>query len=354
MRELNPDYQQFIKVIRRERPDRPVLFEHGIEWPLMFEALGQDAIDNDNPPWGWLINTCQAFARLGYDVCPLPIHWFFNFHFVPPQKRHGESVSQNHDAFINSMQDIRDYKWPEPAACDFGVMDKVAAATPQGMKWILYAPSGIFESLVDLFGFENLCVFLYEEPELVKAAAQEVGERTLAYIERGIHHEAVCGFFISDDMGYKTSTMVSPQVLREFILPWHKVFVEVAHRAERFAILHACGCVNAIMEDIIEDCGFDAKHSFEDVILPPEEAYKKYGDRITILGGLDNDFLARRSPDAIRQRIRNLLETTTCRGYALGSGNSLTANMPRENLKILWESRNDDLPPLASSSNKLS
>ncbi len=145
MNKHNPDYRQFLKVIRRERPDRPVLFEHGIEWPLMFEALGADALDNDNPPWGWLINTCQAFARLGYDVCPLPIHWFFHFHFVPPQKQHGESVSQNHEALIKSLSEIRDYKWPEPSTCDFSVMDKVAAATPPRREWILYAPRGIFE-----------------------------------------------------------------------------------------------------------------------------------------------------------------------------------------------------------------
>lgn len=343
MNEHNPDYRQFLKMIRREQPDRPVLFEHGIEWPLMFEALGDDALDNDNPPWGWLINTGHAFARLGYDVCPLPIHWFFNFHFRPPEAAHGASISQNRAALVHSLADVRAYPWPEPAACDFSVLDKVAAATPPGMKWILYAPSGIFESLVDLFGFENLCLCLYEDPELVKAVAREVGERTIAYLERGIRHEAVCGFFISDDMGYKTATMVSPDVLREFVLPWHKTFVEIAHRAERFAILHACGCVNAIMDDIIDVCRFDAKHSFEDVILPVEEAYHRYGDRIAILGGLDNDFLARQSPEAIRRRVAELLASTGCRGYALGSGNSLTANMPRENLKVLWQTAGLDI-----------
>jgi uroporphyrinogen decarboxylase len=47
------------------------------------------------------------------------------------------------------------------------------------------------------------------------------------------------------------------------------------------------------MEDLIEDVGIDGKQSYEDAIIPVTEAYRQYADRISILGGIDVDFLCR-------------------------------------------------------------
>jgi hypothetical protein len=44
----------------------------------------------------------------------------------------------------------------------------------------------------------------------------------------------------------------------------------VAHEAGRPYILHSCGNLSAILEDLIEDVGTDGRHSFEDVIEPVE------------------------------------------------------------------------------------
>jgi uroporphyrinogen decarboxylase len=85
------------------------------------------------------------------------------------------------------------------------------------------------------------------------------------------------------------------------------------------------------MEAIIEDLKFDAKHSFEDVILPVEDAYRLLQGRIAVLGGLDVDFLVRSTPGEIEERSRCLLSLTKeTGGYALGSGNSIAHYIPEE------------------------
>lgn len=62
----------------------------------------------------------------------------------------------------------------------------------------------------------------------------------------------------------------------------------------------------------------DGCHSYEDNILPVEEAYARYHDRIAILGGIDIDFLCRREPEEVYQRAHAMLERTADRGgYAL-------------------------------------
>jgi uroporphyrinogen decarboxylase len=78
------------------------------------------------------------------------------------------------------------------------------------------------------------------------------------------------------------------------------------------------------MEDLIETVGIDARHSFQDNIEPVEEVYRKYGDRIAILGGMDVDLLARGTTDQVRARTREILEACAPGGgYCMGSGNSL-------------------------------
>lgn len=332
-----PDFGQFLKVLRRERPDRPVLYEHYIEWPILREALGDDFLPQDDPPWGWCWNTANGFARLGYDTAPLHLSLLQSFRFREPQEAHGRTISQNEGAPIGTLADAEGYAWPDPDAFEYErFLDGVAQGVPDGMRLILYAPRGIYESLVDLLGFERLSVLFFEETDLVRRVAEEVGQRTLRYLERAIAHPVVGAFLVCDDLGFKTSTFASPGTLREFVLPWHRRMVELAHRAGKPAILHSCGQVAGIMDDIIDDCGFDAKHSFEDVIEPVEQIHARYGHRIAILGGLDVDYLSRSTPEEIYRRARKLIETTECRGYALGSGNSLTDEMPRENLRALW------------------
>jgi uroporphyrinogen decarboxylase len=76
---------------------------------------------------------------------------------------------------------------------------------------------------------------------------------------------------------------------------------------------------------------YDAKHSYEDLIVPVEDAYERWGRRIAILGGIDVDFLCRSTPDAIRARSRAMLDRSAARGgYALGSGNSIPGYVPDE------------------------
>jgi uroporphyrinogen decarboxylase len=136
----------------------------------------------------------------------------------------------------------------------------------------------------------------------------------------------------SDDMGFKTGTLISPKDLREFVLPGHKLMAEMSHAAGRPYLLHACGNLTTIMPDLIEDVQIDARHSFEDTIETVVQAKERYGDRIALLGGIDVDFLCRADQTAIRRRVRETLDRCLPGGgYCLGSGNSVANYIPLDN-----------------------
>jgi uroporphyrinogen decarboxylase len=116
---------------------------------------------------------------------------------------------------------------------------------------------------------------------------------------------------------------------------------KLSHEAGRPYILHSCGNLSAIMDDLIQDVGIDGKHSFEDTIEDIRDVKAQYGDRIAVLGGIDVDFLCRADEQSIRARVRDTIEK--CQpggGFCLGTGNSVANYIPIDNyLAMLDEGR---------------
>ncbi len=80
------------------------------------------------------------------------------------------------------------------------------------------------------------------------------------------HHTVpvICRF--GDDLGFKTALLFSADDMREFVLAGHKMIAEMTHEAGRACILHSCGNLGEIIDDLADDVKFDGKHSFEDTI----------------------------------------------------------------------------------------
>jgi uroporphyrinogen decarboxylase len=135
--------------------------------------------------------------------------------------------------------------------------------------------------------------------------------------------------------------MFSPETLRQLVFPWHKKIVETIHRNSKYAILHSCGDISDVIDDIVFDMKYDAKHSFEDLIIPVEKAYELWHDKIAILGGIDMDFLVRSKPEEINLRAKKILEKTGSKSYALGSGNSIPTYVPFENYLAMIDAINE-------------
>jgi uroporphyrinogen decarboxylase len=132
--------------------------------------------------------------------------------------------------------------------------------------------------------------------------------------------------------------MISPENLRRYVFPWQKRCVEIAHKHGKPFILHSCGNLRKIMDDLIDYVGINAWHSFQDNIMPVTEAKEKYGDRVAILGGIDVDKLSRLLVNELKDYTREVLEKCMPGGgYALGSGNSITNYMKIENYKAMLD-----------------
>ncbi|MBM3500960.1 MAG: uroporphyrinogen-III decarboxylase-like protein, partial [Armatimonadetes bacterium] len=200
---------------------------------------------------------------------------------------------------------------------------------------------GVYEHISAIFSYEGLCVMLYDDPELVRAVTDRVGELQAEYYEWLLSLDRLIAVFPGDDMGFRTGTLIAPDQLREFTLPWHTRFARMAHDRGLPYFLHSCGNLDAIMGDLISEVGIDGKHSYEDAIKPAPEAQTAWGDRIAILGGVDVDVLGRQDPETVRGYVRRLIDTCGPRGrFAVGSGNSIPSYVPAQNYLTMVDEAN--------------
>jgi uroporphyrinogen decarboxylase len=340
--EPDPDWQRLAAVIRRERvTERPVYFElfSNIEPAVLGEPVGADGLEGPEACRKAMAHHVRHQYVMGYDYA----RWRTpTFAFQRAGRATGHTAEGDRDyvtgeaSLISSRAEFEAYDWPDMDHVEYESLDWMAAHLPAGMAVeVMY--SGVFENTSWITGFVPLCFMLLEDPELARDCFDAVGERLLAYFERACRHESVRFLCMGDDLGFKTQTMIRPEALRQFVFPWHRRIVEAAHANGVQTILHSCGNVAAVWEDIL-DCGWDAKHSFEDNVEPVWEARERVGDRIALLGGFDMNRLASTTPEEVRTHTRGLVaRMTDAPGWALGTGNSVADYVPLENYLAMMD-----------------
>lgn len=337
-RRKNADFGQFLKVLRRQgKPDYLPFYEHGYHPAFIARATGTPF---DKMPFGskeYWRTYVNFWLDIGYDCIPMEI---------PPQirlpeheQREGRGLESEQFACIFSMEDLEQFGWPEDESpVDFGHFETVASMLPDGIKIVGGVSGGPYEWSTYLLGVMGLFVGLAENPELVKGVYDRLARIYLSADRQLASMDAVGALRQGDDLGYKSSTFIKPDYLRELVFPIYKQMASLAHANGKPFILHSCGNLEAIYDDLIDECRIDAKHSFEDVILPVDQFKQRYGKRITPLGGLDVDTICRSDEQTLRKYARECIEKCFYDGYwALGSGNSLTDYMPVENYLIVIE-----------------
>ncbi len=357
-----PNFERLEKVLtREEKPDRIPFYEHGNE----IEEKVLDYLDVDLIPYeedmskkerarAELKNHVKHQKLLGYDYADIAaIGAYFpgsldqgkagvtlstGSQALTAQTQEGERVFQHSSKnIIGDREDFKEYPWPSVDDLDFSPYKWGEELLPEGMKGITVAPGGIFEHLMWLVGFKKMSYMIKDNADLIKDIVDKIGEILADYLEKAASFDIIGAVAMGDDLGFKSGTLISPESLREYIFPWHDEIVSRIHEHGKPAILHSCGNLRDVREDIIES-GWDAKHSYQDVIEPIWEAKKAYGEKVTVVGGFDMDKISRMNTDEVVKHTRKLIDKTAKDGfYALGTGNSVTDYVPVENYLAMIE-----------------
>ena len=277
-----------------------------------------------------------VYRFLGFDyvrAMPVGVDWRLprqtTQDFGALARPNGRGYLDEHRGPITSWADFEKFPWPDPAApAAYQELEWFEKNLPEDM--CLVSGSGHFAELLTwLMGYETLCYALYEQRDLVEALAERLIQFYRRQLESLLQFSRVKLVFASDDMGFKGGLLIAPGDMRRFALRGHRILAEMAHAAGRPYLLHSCGNLAAIINDLVDDVKIDAKHSFEDTIEDVRQVKQTYGRRIALLGGVDMDFLCRADEAAIRGRVRETLaRCLPGGGYCLGTGNTVANYIP--------------------------
>jgi uroporphyrinogen decarboxylase len=362
----HPDIDNFIRGIKGEiTPAKPLVCEYLVDDILMKQILTQnlgrewiEKSDKTEYMGGqmnfdktdisiinhWLDNQIAFWYHMGYDYVrvevslPLPAVSLVTQDTAEGNQDHVRAWQGLDEGPIKTWDDFESYPWPSVTEETFYIHKYICDHLPDGMGFISCHAGGVYEHVSRLMGYTAMCIALVDSPDLVKAIADKLGGIIKNYNDGLLQFNRLAAIFQGDDFGFNTQTLISPDDIRKYFLPWHKIFAKQAHDAGRLYFLHSCGKVDTIMEDLIEDVKIDGKHSFQDNVIPAGEFKKRWGDRIAILGGIDVHRLSTDSPDNLRMYVRKVIDDCANGGrFAVGAGNSVPSYVPIENYLTLMD-----------------
>lgn len=325
---------EFLKVLKRQgKPAYLPFYEHVANPVFMSNRMETDISKlSGKAYWRCYVD---FWLSLGFDCIPMEIP--LNVKRPPPRNAVQRTGTVSHGseagACVFSLEDLKKVEWPsEDEPIDFTPFEIVAEMLPPGVKIVGGVRGGPLEFATQaLLGLEGFAFALVDQPELIDAIVDRLNVLYTSANRRLAAMDAVGACRQGDDLGFKTSTFLSPATLRKYIFPIYRNMIDTAHANNKPFILHSSGNLKEIYEDIIQ-YGVDAKHSFEDTIMSVKDFKHQYGKRITPLGGLDVDFICRSGEKELREYTRCTIRECFYDGFwALGTGNSLTPYMPVEN-----------------------
>lgn len=299
----------------------------------------------------------NLYTKIGLDMAQVPLTGFVLFPTICYEKSFVDEYGRIFDltynpadnidviyyreGYFKSLEDFHNFPSLNPdnqrREKYFKIMKKVEAENNYQV-YVVPAIWGILESSWQSTGFVNFSKMLRRSNE-VKKLIDSRGQFALDLAKRFVEWGEDAMILLYDDLGFKSGLQFSPRFLRQFVFPWYKQICNYGHKAGIKVLLHSCGDVYEIFEDLV-DAGFDAIHPIEPTTANLEynifNLKEKYGDRITLMGNVSPQDLADKSPEYIESYAKKLIrEVGPGGGYIISSGHSINPAVKLENFLSL-------------------
>ncbi|MBI2437347.1 MAG: hypothetical protein HYV36_00830 [Lentisphaerae bacterium] len=234
---------------------------------------------------------------------------------------------------IANRADWRRYRPPDPSlpgrtaeiiAARDGANDQLA---------LLGGVQGPLTTAWLLMGYENICVALYEDPDLLTEIFRMSNEFFKEAARESVAAGCV-GMWVSEDLGDSHGGFFKPEHYREYLLPPFTELVDYIAGLGVPVLLHACGCIAAYLNDLAQT-RIAAVHPLQRTARMDLRAVKeKYGKRFCLIGNIDSSrTLPFGTPAEVADEVREAIDIAAPGGgYILASDHSLHDGIPIPNI----------------------
>jgi uroporphyrinogen decarboxylase len=195
------------------------------------------------------------------------------------------------------VPDLKRFNWASSWAA-------YQAARERG-KYVTFNAACGYDLLQSYVRSEHLLGFMVTEPDFVKEMVDVTSDLALASLQmmwkEGFRFD---GLWMYNDMGYRNTSLFSPAMYRQLILPADRKRNDWCHEHGLQTILHSCGCVKGLIPSLI-DAGFDCLQPLEvKAGMDLRELKPAYGDRIAFFGGINTMLMEEEDDALIEEEIR--------------------------------------------------
>lgn len=253
----------------------------------------------------------------------------------------GDSSALSPFANVTTVDEVEAFKWP--SISDFADLNDIDAQLDAYRDYAVNACtwSGIFHNYIWMCGFENCLVYMHTQPDVARAILRNITDFWISYttkiLEIGKDRIDMVDSF--NDFGMQSGLLMSPDMLKEFILPELKRYFDATKIYGAKGYLHSCGSVESIIPelvrigvDILDPMQVSAKN------MSPEYLKEQYGGMITFHGGIDTQHvLPEGTPDEIRNEVRRIINIMRPDGgYILAGSQLFEVDIPAENVMAMY------------------
>lgn len=254
---------------------------------------------------------------------------------------------------LASAETVRDIdKFPWPNATDpfryVGMKDEAdhIVFNEKRAYFLERMSSGMWEHAMWMRGYEQFYLDMLANPEMVHAIMERILEVNMQYWERALEAvgENVLVISCADDLGSQDSLLVSLDLYKELIWPYHKKlfsFIKSKAKTKVYIFFHNDG---AIMETIplLIEAGVDILNPFQVNCkgMDTKKFKKEFGKDITIWGGsCDNQIIMPfGTPQQVRDETRRRIEDLAPGGgFIFAPIHVIQQGVPPENIMAWWE-----------------
>jgi uroporphyrinogen decarboxylase len=180
-------------------------------------------------------------------------------------------------------------------------------------------------------GVEGISLAVYDDRPFVERATEEIADCLVVILDKALDG-VECDFAdIWEDMAYRTSSLIDPDLYREIFIPHYRRIIDRVHRAGiDVCLLDSDGNVDELIP-----CWLDIGIN---LVFPMEVAAgmdvvalrKKYGKELLMAGGMDKRVLAS-DKASIKGMVDEKASLMREGGYIPGCDHEIPPDIPWEN-----------------------
>jgi len=158
-----------------------------------------------------------------------------------------------------------------------------------------------------------------------------IADYNIAQVHEALKYDIDAVYF-GDDWGMQHGLQMGPHLWHRYIYPVLKRMYGVVRQAGKFVMIHSCGDVDELFDDLIA-IGVNCFNPFQPEVMDVEALMHRYRGRLAFHGGLSTQrTLPHGSVEEVRQETRRLLALGRDGGYIFAPAHDVEGDVPLENM----------------------